>query len=140
MVRRISDQKTPTTKVSGWALQQIVGEETALLLRHIHASGFGSNFAGKRTGSAEKIALGVIDADFIEYADAIRGLYVLRDSLILQGVGNAADRLDHGPVVRIPGDVTHEAAVELQKIHPQSFEIGKRGQTAAEVVQRKSTA
>lgn len=63
-----------------------------------------------------------------------------RDDLASLVDGKFQDGLGKGPVKRFPDDLLDDAAVDLDEVDGQAAELGKCGNTLAEIIQSEETA
>src|SRR6266699_2242935 len=86
------------------------------------------------------VALSEIHADLAQQRYDAVAVHEFRDGLLAGDMTDAVDRLDHRAVDRVVGHVFDEPAIDLEEIHGQMLEIGKRGHASAEIVQREAAA
>src|SRR6266568_6791711 len=86
------------------------------------------------------VALSEIHADLAQQRYDAVAVDEFRDGLLVGDMADAVDGLDHRAVDWIVGHVFDEPAVDLEEIHGQMLQIGKRGHPGAEVVQREAAA
>ena len=95
---------------------------------------------GERDGSADVVALGVVDAESCDHA---LGLVVgdeLGDRFFAEASGDPDDGLDHELVDLSAGGVLDELAVDLDVVERQVLEVVEGAEAGAEVVQREAAA
>ncbi len=89
---------------------------------------------------AQHIALAVIDAEDAQLLQRAVPLHKFGDRFLAHDVPDLVEGLDHGKIDRIPIDVSHEQAVDLEEIDRQRLQVGERGKTAAKIIERKQAA
>src|SRR3990170_1778737 len=93
-----------------------------------------------RLGAAEQIALGLLGPQKLDLALLLLGLDALYHHPQAEAAGELADRLDDRAGGSGGGDVLGEAAVDLDLGERVAREVGERGVSGAEVVEREAHA
>ena len=89
---------------------------------------------------AEVVALGKVDTDLSQLVGDGFVFDELGDGAYAQGMPNLVYRLDDGPIHRVGIHIFDETSVDLEEVNRQVFQITKRTQATAEVVQGKAAA
>ena len=93
-----------------------------------------------RIGFCDPVTLHIVDSNFFEKLQGLIVLNPFRDSFELHGMSDVVDGLDHRLVNRVGKHVPDQSAVDFQVIKWNVFQITKRRQSAAEVIQRETAS
>src|SRR5579862_4191888 len=85
----------------------------------------------------DAVALRVVDAEAGEHLDDLGVLGPLGDGPLAGEMPDLVDRANHLAVDRVAQYLSHEAAVDLEKVDREMLEVTERGQPPAEVIERE---
>src|SRR6186713_823854 len=88
----------------------------------------------------DTVTLRVVDAQRREHLDDLGVLGELGNRLLAGEVADFIDGTHHLAIDGVVQYFAHEAAVNLEEVHREMFEVTERRQTRAEVVERKAAA